>query len=304
MGVYRAAPDWHSAGRVPAANAAFAGVAGATVRILYTSHVNSSAPSASSPFPADAVLAARRERGLVAVFDFDGTLVNIARSPEAVHMTPRTAARLETLAGRGDTTVGVVSGRPLDSLMRFVNAPSVWLFGLHGWEHREPRGTVVREWPAGARELARRQIDLLARQLGTPQGERIEDKGPIVAVHTRNTIEERREHVERVVRAVQLPEFALVTGRRVLELRPVNGLTKGSAVRAIAATRPGAAILYIGDDTTDEDAFKVLGDEDFAVLVDDEHAHVERPAGAVTHARYSLSGTDAVAHVLDALNAS
>ena len=243
----------------------------------------------------------RRRRGLVAVFDFDGTLVNIARTPEAVRTTPRTGARLEKLAARSDTTVAVVSGRPIDRLIQLVDAPSVWLFGLHGWEHRAPGSEVVRAWPPNAREVARRQIDLLAQHLGTPQGERIEDKGPIVAVHTRNTNPERRDHVERVVRAVRLPELELVVGRRVLELRPAGGPTKGSAVRTIAATRPGASILYIGDDTTDEDALKVLGDGDFPVLVDDEHAHVERPPGAVTHARYAVSGTDEVAHVLDKL---
>ncbi len=243
----------------------------------------------------------RRRRGLVAVFDFDGTLVNIARTPEAVRTTPRTGARLEKLAARSDTTVAVVSGRPIDRLIQLVDAPSVWLFGLHGWEHRAPGSEVVRAWPPSAREVARRQIDLLAQHLGTPQGERIEDKGPIVAVHTRNTNPERRDHVERVVRAVRLPELELVVGRRVLELRPAGGPTKGSAVRTIAATRPGASILYIGDDTTDEDALKVLGDGDFPVLVDDEHAHVERPPGAVTHARYAVSGTDEVAHVLDKL---
>jgi trehalose-phosphatase len=151
--------------------------------------------------------------------------------------------------------------------------------------------------------VARRQIDLLVQQLGPPRGERIEDKGPIVAVHTRNTNPERREHVERVVRAVQLPELELIAGRRELEQRPAGGPTKGDAVRTIAATRPGATILYIGDDTTDEDAFKVLGDEDFPVLVDDEHAHSERPTGAVTHARYAVDDTDAVARVLDRLGA-
>ena len=263
--------------------------------------VNSSPSVTLAPLSVEDVVAARRRRGLVAVFDFDGTLVNIARTPEAVHSPSRTSARLEKLAARPDTTVGVVSGRPLDRLIELVHAPGIWLFGLHGWEHRAPGGGVVREWPQSARATALRQIDLLKAHLGAPQGERIEDKGPIVAVHTRNANPERRVHVERVVGEVRLPDLQLVVGRRVLELRPSGGPTKGSAVRAIAATRPDASILYIGDDTTDEDALAVLDIGDFAVLVDDEHAHVERPAGAVTHARYAVSGPDEVAHVLDKL---
>src|SRR4029077_12712002 len=108
-----------------------------------------SAPIQDFQLQIDAVLAARRRRGLVAVFDFDGTLVHIARTPDAVHAVPATAARLETLAQRPDTTVGVVSGRPLARLIELVPAPSIWLFGLHGWEHQPPHGGAVRRWASG-----------------------------------------------------------------------------------------------------------------------------------------------------------
>src|SRR5689334_22523340 len=92
----------------------------------------------------DAVCEARRRSGLVAVFDFDGTLVNIARDPEAVHAPPKVGQSMERLAQRSDTTVGIVSGRPVDHLLQLVETPDVWLFGLHGWEHRAPGGPVVR----------------------------------------------------------------------------------------------------------------------------------------------------------------
>jgi trehalose 6-phosphate phosphatase len=197
--------------------------------------------------------------------------------------------------------VGVVSGRPLDRLMQLIDAPQVWLFGLHGWEHRAPGGTPVREWPPGALAVARRQHEILRERLGHAEGEIIEDKGPIVAVHTRNANPDRRGRVERVVRDARLPELELVVGRRVLELRPAQGPTKGHAVRTIAASRPGAPILYVGDDTTDEDAFAVLGPEDFPVLVDDAHAHLERPRGTVAHARHAVAGTPDVLHILHVL---
>lgn len=251
--------------------------------------------------PIDAVLAARRRRGLVAVFDFDGTLVHIARSPDAVHAIPATAARLETLARRPDTTVGVVSGRPLARLIELVPAPSIWLFGLHGWEHRPPHGVAVSRWPPDALDLGRRQRELIIARLGEPQGERIEDKGPMVAVHTRIATPERRRQVEGVVRDARLPGLELIEGRRVLELRPLGGPTKGTAVRAIAGSRPAAPILYVGDDTTDEDAFAVLGPGDFGVLVDDAHAHEERPQGSATRARWRVPDTESVLALVRAL---
>jgi trehalose-phosphatase len=244
------------------------------------------------------VCAARRRAGLVAVFDFDGTLVKIARNPEAVYAPPKIGQSMERLAQRPDTTVGIVSGRPLDHLLQLVETPDVWLFGLHGWEHRAPGGPVVRGWPPSSIDVALRQRVLLRERLGPSQGERIEDKGPIVAVHTRAANPARRVFVEKVVHEVRLPDFALIVGRRVLELRPVDAPTKGHAVRTIAATRPGAPILYIGDDTTDEDAFAVLGPHDFAVLVDDERARAERPREAVSHARYVVEGTDDVARIV------
>jgi trehalose-phosphatase len=174
---------------------------------------------------------------------------------------------------------------------------------LHGWEHRPPNGVAVSRWPPDALGLARRQRDLIAARLGEAQGERIEDKGPMVAVHTRNATPERRGQVERVVRDARLPGLDLIEGRRVLELRPLGGPTKGTAVRAIAGSRPAAPVLYVGDDTTDEDAFAVLGPADFGVLVDDTRAHEERPQGSATRARWRVPDTESVLRLLHALAA-
>ncbi len=261
--------------------------------------VNSSVLPSLVPLPLDLVLRERARRGLVAVFDFDGTLVPISRTPDAVEAAPDIARLIETLARRPDTTVGVVSGRPLDALVRRIDAPSAWLFGLHGWEERAPGGDVVRRWPPGAFDRARRQLDEVRRRLARIDGVMLEDKGLMIAVHTRNVADVQRAEVGRAVDEARLPGFELVSGRRVLELRPARARTKGTAVRRIAATRPGACIVYVGDDTTDEDAFAALDGRDFAVVVDDDEARTERPGGSCTRARYTLAGP---AFVIDALN--
>jgi trehalose 6-phosphate phosphatase len=88
----------------------------------------------------------------------------------------------------------------------------------------------------------------------------------------------------------------------VIEFRPARCPTKGDAVRWIARQRPGAAVLYVGDDATDEDAFSALGAGDFGVLVDAERARRERPGGGRrTHARHRLTGPAAVARLIDQL---
>jgi trehalose-phosphatase len=207
---------------------------------------------------------------------------------------------LEALARRPDTLAAVVSGRRLDELTRRLDAPSVWLVGLHGWEHRPPHDAPIRAVSPRALDLARRQRAELRRRLAPGNGVVIEDKGPIIAIHTRLASPDRRREAEHAVRDARMPDFELVAGRCVLELRPTRGPTKGTAVRTIAAMRPGTPILYVGDDTTDEDAFAELGADDFAVIVDDAAALAERP-GIGTRARYDIPGPAAVTHLLGLL---
>jgi trehalose-phosphatase len=270
-------------------------------RTFYMSGVN---PSPTHPLPTlslDQLLTLRHARGLVAIFDFDGTLVEIEPSPQAVRAQPETATWLEALSRRADTTVAVVSGRPLAQLERLIDVPDVWLVGLHGWEQREPHRPAERWWTDAQVAVARRQTDALRMRLGRSEGETIEEKGPLVAVHTRKARPERRRRVDEIVRATRLPELDLIAGRRVLELRPAQARTKGTAVQTIAASRRAAPVLYVGDDTTDEDAFAVLGADDFAVVVDDPAARLERPHGSRTRAGYSLRGPTAVGRVLAGL---
>jgi trehalose 6-phosphate phosphatase len=286
---------------VPASAANLSTLFDGDVRRFYTFGVIPSHPVVPSPLSIDQLLTLRRMRGLVAIFDFDGTLAEIEPTPQAVRAQPHTAVWLEALSRRADTTVAVVSGRPVAQLERLIDVPDVWLVGLHGWEERPPGRDAVRWWSEAEMALARRQTAELQVRLGRSEGETLEDKGPLVAVHTRNARTERRRRVEEIVRAARLPELEVVAGRRVFEFRPAQGRTKGTAVQTIAATRRDAAVLYVGDDTTDEDAFAVLGADDFAVIVDDATARVERPGGSHTRATYSLRNTTAVGRVLAAL---
>jgi trehalose 6-phosphate phosphatase len=270
-------------------------------RIFYMTGAIPSQSDTLAPLSVDVLLALRRNRGLVAIFDFDGTLAEIEPSPQAVRAQPATAVWLEALSRRADTTVAVVSGRPLAQLEQLINVPDVWLVGLHGWEERAPRREAVRWWSEREVALARRQTAELQVQLGRSEGETMEEKGPLVAVHTRKARPARRRRVEEIVHAVKLPELEIIAGRRVFEFRPANGRTKGTAIPAIASTRAGAPVVYVGDDTTDEDAFAVLGGNDFPVIVDDATARIERPGGMQTRATHCLHGPSAVGRMLAAL---
>jgi trehalose-phosphatase len=247
------------------------------------------------------VCAARRARGLVAIFDLDGTLAPIAPTPARARVPATTRRALARLAARADTTVGVVSGRPLAALRRLLGVQGLWLVGLHGYARRAPGGPTERLWTRAAERRADDLARQLRRALAGVRGARVEQKGPLVAVHVRVATPAGRRAARRLVAQLKPPDHLLLEGRRVLELAPARRPTKGDAVRWIAASRAGAPILYVGDDTTDEDAFAALGPRDFPVRV----VHRERPSGrGRSRARYRLADPAAVAALVAALAAS
>ena len=258
-------------------------------------------PRALQPLEVTRVLDARRARGLVAVFDVDGTLAPIAPTPAAAHVPVAIRRALGRLADRNDTLVGIVSGRPLAQLERLVG-PGFWLAGLHGAVRRAPGGRAVSLWSAEVARTGKLLARILAASLRDVPGVVIEPKGPVVAVHVRAASPAGRARVRNVVTRTRPDRWSLLEGRRVFELRPDGLPSKGDAVQWIAAGRPGAAILYAGDDATDEDAFHALRRDDFAVLVGRAAARRERGrAGFRTAARFTLPDTTAVGGLVSAL---
>jgi trehalose 6-phosphate phosphatase len=157
---------------------------------------------------------------------------------------------------------------------------------------------VGRGSPAAAGRATRLAAALRTAVAALP-GVWVERKGPLVALHLRPAAPAVRRRGWTVAVRLRPRGYALIEGRRVVELRPVRGPTKGDAVAWIAARRPGATVLYVGDDVTDEDAFGVLGRGDFAVLVGGARARAEHPrAHLPTRARHRLSGPPAVARLL------
>jgi trehalose 6-phosphate phosphatase len=254
------------------------------------------------PLDVARLLDARAAAGLVAIFDVDGTLAPIAPTPDAARVPADTRRALRRLARRADTIVGFVSGRPLAQLERLVGRTGVWLAGLHGAVRRAPGGRVRRLWSDDVHRTGARLARALATSLAGVRGVTIEPKGPVVAVHTRAASPAGRARVRKVVTALRPAGWSRLEGRRVVELRPAGLPTKAAAVVWIAARRPAAAILYVGDDATDEDAFRALRDGDFPVLVDATRARAERRSGTrLTHARFALGGTAAVRELVQRL---
>jgi trehalose 6-phosphate phosphatase len=198
--------------------------------------------------------------GIALFLDVDGTLLEIAASPQAVSVPNDLRERLRALFLASGGAVALVSGRAitdLDALFAPLTLPSA---GLHGFEHRGASGAYRRRPlpSAAALEAARgAMLDLAARHAGLL----VEDKRFALALHYRGApqVEDVAITAMRGIAARAGGELEVQRGKMVVELRP-TGATKGEAVAAFLGEAPFAGRLpvFIGDDLTDEPAFELV----------------------------------------------
>lgn len=189
--------------------------------------------------------------------DFDGTLVEIAETPEAVRVDPALPAVLVGLRDRLDGALAIVSGRSLQALDGFLTPESFDAAGLHGLERRAA-GIVSPCRPPDHPELRARVERLKAE---APAGLLLEDKGCSAALHWRLAPQLATEAVRLMTEAAEAlgPAYRLQEGKAVLELLPASA-GKGGAIRAFLRAAPyrGRQAIFIGDDRTDEDGFAAV----------------------------------------------
>ncbi len=183
--------------------------------------------------------------------DYDGTLAPIVDDPAAAVPHPAVPDLLAELDQAHE--VVVVTGRDLAALGRLLGA-RLRAVGLHGAEEGWADGTVEhRATEAWADALAR-----LRAAVPDAEGVVVEDKGAAFAVHYRAApdADVAREALEAWAQAV--PDGLVpIWGKAVVELR-ADDVSKGTAVARIAAAHPDRTPVYLGDDVTDEDAFRAL----------------------------------------------
>ncbi|MFJ6652128.1 trehalose-phosphatase [Microbacterium sp. NPDC091313] len=215
---------------------------------------------------------ARTPRLLVAV-DFDGTLSPLQKDAMAARMLPAARRSVEALAALPDTTVALVSGRSLVDLRVIAehdDASPLWLAGSHGAEFWEPGvGALASEdMPAevALRDRIRAEAEKATAGL---EGVWIEPKTFGVGVHTRGMPEELGAEANRLVDelvAREAPAWRRRTGHHILEFS-FRHEGKDSAVATLRERTHATAVLFAGDDVTDEDAMRTLGKGDLGVRV-------------------------------------
>lgn len=216
--------------------------------------------------------------------DYDGTLAPIVDDPDAAVPHPDVPDLLRTLDDR--FPVWIVTGRDLRALSSFLDQP-LKAIGLHGAQEGVVGGEVQLLMPDEAAQALRR----LRSSVPSVEGLNIEEKDQAFAVHYREVDDEEEAHERLSAWLDAMPEMLdAIWGKKVVELRP-DGLTKGSAVRRISDEHPDCTPVYLGDDTTDEDAFAALQDMD-------RDAITVRIGEEETRAEYRLAGPDEVVDYL------
>ena len=197
--------------------------------------------------------------GNTALFlDIDGTLLDLARTPDAVVVPGDLQRALVALAGQLGGALAFVSGRPLSAIDRLFAPLRTAAIGCHGAEVRGADGKVealAAPVPDAIRTLFR---SLAARHPGVL----LEDKVFALALHYRLAPEARAPLLAALAaRAELLSEsgIGLIEGKAVIDARP-HGVDKALGVRALLQQRPflGRPVLFGGDDTTDMDVFRIL----------------------------------------------
>jgi trehalose 6-phosphate phosphatase len=196
---------------------------------------------------------------LALLLDLDGTLVPLKSRPAEVILDSPTRQLLAQLAGHPRVGLWIISGRRLADLKRIVGLKEVECLGLHGWEDG-----IHRDLPASTVYLTRRARKIFESALAGLPGVWIEHKGPVFVVHYRGApaeiVHSARKIIQELMKRFQA-ELRLMPGKKILEILPKKFPRKGDAAAAIAAQQPaGSIVIYIGDDVTDESAFRALPD--------------------------------------------
>ena len=247
----------------------------------------------------------REEPGSVAILtDIDGTLAPIVPTPDMSEVPAELKELLRRLAERCLLVAGI-SGRKTGDALDLIGLEEVVYFGNHGFEIL--RAGEVEVIPEALPYLERvQELERRAKEELAPSGAFVEEKGITASVHYRNAPPEVGERCVEFVKAEgERLGLRITVGRGVVEARPPIRADKGTAVRALVEEYGPRRAMFLGDDTTDLDAFRELATlRDEGVL--DEILRVgvrsdEGPPEIVSEADIVVDGVEEVGDVLRAL---
>lgn len=194
--------------------------------------------------------------------DVDGTLLHLAETPESVEVSDHLRKVLGRLAPAFEGAVALISGRRIEDLDRMFAPLRLPAAGLHGLEHREANGRLR---VLGEAEMLSPLRGPLREFAGRNEGILLEDKGRTLALHYRKApaLENEARRLVAGLAGRHADCLRVIDGKMVLEIKPKLS-DKGAALRSFLNERPfrHRRPVFIGDDATDEDAFRAVNELD------------------------------------------
>ncbi|HKJ41245.1 MAG TPA: trehalose-phosphatase [Sunxiuqinia sp.] len=265
---------------------------------------NSEAPEFQQQFPSaldniDAIRKKMNQYKAAFFFDYDGTLSPIVSQPEDAIMDAEMRHTIKQFAQQ--YPLAIVSGRDMHDVKKLVNLNELIYAGSHGFHIEGPDNLKMEHDDAQSilsllDELETKMQIEMKTQI---DGVRIDRKKYAIAVHYRNVADSKVAAVQKYVKDLtdKYDELKLGTGKRILEMKPAIDWDKGKAVywllEQLNLKEEETLPIYIGDDVTDEDAFRAVAGRGIGILVG-EH---DEPSAA----DYSLKSVDEVKLFLDRL---
>jgi trehalose-phosphatase len=249
-------------------------------------------PEAISSDLREALAAFASQEKILIALDFDGTLAPLVDDPEASRMITSARQALDKLTSQSGVTIAIVTGRAIDSVKRVTDPLEHWfLVGSHGIEVLSPGEVAHYETPWLVPDDLTKAFDSVVT---AHPGTRLEHKPFGLALHTRGVVESVARDAESAAHHVcdlWGGDLVVRTGHGIVECS-IKEATKGDGIDEVRRRLGRTAVLFAGDDRTDEDGFAVLGAQDVAIRV----------GGGETIAPYRLADATAVAEALWFIN--
>ncbi|CAM0913689.1 unnamed protein product [Alopecurus aequalis] len=228
-------------------------------------------PSALGSF--EQITAAAEGKQVVVFMDYDGTLSPIVADPDMAFMSDEMRAAVRDVAEH--FPAAIVTGRCVEKVHSFVGLTELYYAGSHGMDIKGPtsnddtRAAVLLQPAREFLPVIAEAYDALVEKTKCTPGARVDNNKFCLSVHFRCVDEKRWSSLVEQVKVVlrDYPDLKLTQGRKVLEVRPPIMWDKGKAVEFLLQSlgfdgRRDVLPVYLGDDRTDEDAFKVLRKRD------------------------------------------
>jgi len=206
--------------------------------------------------------------------DYDGTLTPIVDRPELAVMSEEMRDVVRRIAEK--YTVAVVSGRSKEVVKDLVGLKDLFYVGDHGVDIEGPGVSMIHPQSQEAVGLISKSAESVSKKLGDIPGLLMEKKAFSVSVHYRLVEETFMSRIADVVNneVKGNDKLRLMCGKKVLEIIPAVDWDKGKAVRwimkVLGLSKEDVSVVYIGDDTTDEDAFRIVRTRGTGILVSEE----------------------------------